>query len=204
MFVFVFSGCKVCGKRFFNKFHHREHYNVHSGETPYECEFCFKRFAQHSGWNRHMKLHHKYEVFHGSIPTTTYKFHNEITDENKPHKSCDDVTPELIKLQRIAEPVTSVVARRPPVLLVPTTNLLSPVGMRPVVPLLLESGATLSSGLPLLPPRPLRHLLVVPSSLPSSSSSAASSASSSSSFSGNNIPTRVVFAKVANIIPRMQ
>ncbi|XP_057309536.1 zinc finger protein Xfin-like isoform X2 [Hydractinia symbiolongicarpus] len=60
--------CKVCGKVFFNKFHHREHYNVHSGEMPYECEFCGKRFAQRSGWNRHIKLHHKYEVFSGPIP----------------------------------------------------------------------------------------------------------------------------------------
>jgi len=61
-------GCKVCGKVFYNKFHHREHFNVHSGETPYECEFCSKRFAQRSGWNRHIKLHHKYEVFQGPIP----------------------------------------------------------------------------------------------------------------------------------------
>ena len=60
--------CKKCSKRFYNKFHHREHYNIHSGETPYECEFCSKRFAQRSGWNRHIKLHHKYSVFKGPIP----------------------------------------------------------------------------------------------------------------------------------------
>jgi len=59
--------CKVCQRTFFNKFHHREHYNTHSGETPYECEFCGKKFAQRSGWNRHIKLHHKYEVFSGPI-----------------------------------------------------------------------------------------------------------------------------------------
>lgn len=35
---------------------------------PYECEFCSKRFAQRSGWNRHIKLHHKYHVFQGPIP----------------------------------------------------------------------------------------------------------------------------------------
>ena len=63
-----FYQCKHCSKRFYNKFHHREHFNIHSGETPYECEFCSKRFAQRSGWNRHIKLHHKYEVFEGPIP----------------------------------------------------------------------------------------------------------------------------------------
>ena len=64
-------GCKVCKKVFYNKFHHREHYNVHSGEMPYHCEFCSKRFRQRSGWNRHIKLHHKYEVFSGPIPNPT-------------------------------------------------------------------------------------------------------------------------------------
>ena len=88
--------CKKCSKRFYNKFHHREHYNIHSGETPYECEFCSKRFAQRSGWNRHIKLHHKYSVFKGPIPyshmTNQEISGGDVTQPNHKRPKIDSVS----------------------------------------------------------------------------------------------------------------
>ncbi|XP_055304819.1 zinc finger protein OZF-like [Sitodiplosis mosellana] len=50
--------CHLCKESFgSNNANMMKHIRVHSGEKPFECEECFKQFAEKSSLNRHLKLH---------------------------------------------------------------------------------------------------------------------------------------------------
>ena len=47
--------CQICMKGFVSKQHFTEHMNTHTGEKPYTCKYCGKRF----GDNRNMRMHER-------------------------------------------------------------------------------------------------------------------------------------------------
>eukprot|EP01084_Bolivina_argentea_P080628 146035_1 len=49
--------CDWCGKRFGRKANHIEHLRVHTGEAPFHCKICHKRYKQRHGLKNHMKVH---------------------------------------------------------------------------------------------------------------------------------------------------
>uniref|UniRef100_A0A7E4W423 Zinc finger E-box-binding homeobox protein zag-1 n=1 Tax=Panagrellus redivivus TaxID=6233 RepID=A0A7E4W423_PANRE len=46
--------CTECTKAFKFKHHLKEHIRIHSGEKPFECRFCHKRFSHSGSYSSHM------------------------------------------------------------------------------------------------------------------------------------------------------
>ncbi|XP_065074970.1 zinc finger protein 732-like [Ochlerotatus camptorhynchus] len=53
--------CSICGKGFY-KCYIKDHMAVHTGELPYGCEFCDRRFAAKQNINNHRKKYHSNEL----------------------------------------------------------------------------------------------------------------------------------------------
>ena len=51
-------GCEFCGKKFKVKHNMIAHRRLHTGEKPFNCSMCTKRFASKSSLNGHQKKKH--------------------------------------------------------------------------------------------------------------------------------------------------
>ena len=53
----IFCPVETCRKGFYEKGPLQKHIRTHTGETPYQCDVCLKRFKQRTHLKTHMKGH---------------------------------------------------------------------------------------------------------------------------------------------------
>ena len=50
--------CDICGRRFSVGHNLNVHKRIHTGERPFDCKFCDKSYRQKSAFNSHLKNVH--------------------------------------------------------------------------------------------------------------------------------------------------
>ena len=53
--------CRICGRGFKTKAHHKEHMRLHSSICEFKCPLCFREFKQKSCFTHHLSRVHKNE-----------------------------------------------------------------------------------------------------------------------------------------------
>ncbi|CAH1777405.1 unnamed protein product [Owenia fusiformis] len=62
--------CEICHAGFERLYNLKTHIRTHTGERPYECTMCLKRFADRSNLNKHMIRKHHKNIDNSSYPLT--------------------------------------------------------------------------------------------------------------------------------------
>ena len=104
---FLNSKCDICGKCYFKSSLER-HERIHTGEKPFKCKHCNKRFTQSSGLLIHEKIHTGEKPFicktckKGFVKPSDLKRHVIIHTGEKPYQ-CKICTKALTRLSSLKD-----------------------------------------------------------------------------------------------------
>jgi hypothetical protein len=77
--------CDVCQKRFKHASDRKRHMSVHSGEKRYSCGVCQVQFKDASSCRRHIREHTAVKQFHCQICSTYFKRSNQLKNHLSKH-----------------------------------------------------------------------------------------------------------------------
>ena len=77
--------CDVCQKRFSLKSNLTKHHRTHSGEKPHECDVCQKRFSQTGHLTQHKRTHTKEEPYECDVCNKRFSRTAHLTFHERTH-----------------------------------------------------------------------------------------------------------------------
>ena len=76
--------CDLCGKRFSVKYNCKVHRRMHTGIRPYCCRTCRKSFVSKGSLNAHMRARHPNEYVNNTdITNNTSNINNTMNNGNR-------------------------------------------------------------------------------------------------------------------------
>lgn len=90
--------CEKCGKRFENDVQHLSHISKHAGEKPFKCEICPKQFNHKTDLRRHMCLHTGDKPFCCNVCGKGFIRKDHMIKHCDTHKRKHTVPPQLKEL----------------------------------------------------------------------------------------------------------
>ena len=95
--------CDVCQKRFSQTGHLTVHKTTHIGEKPYECNVCKKKFSQTGSLARHKKTHTGEKPYECDVCKKMFSGPFSLKRHKKMHLLCNSCGKEIIQPYDVQE-----------------------------------------------------------------------------------------------------